>query len=222
MTMANARRSAADVERAYFNALRAGDRRRAFAVVDNARASGLDVQELYLDVLQPAMRAIGQLWQRNEMTVAQEHLATAITQMVMARTYDEIAEAAPESAHSAIAACAETERHELGLRMICDLLERAGWDATDLGAAVPTDSLVELIRERRPDALVLSASLAPHVPQLQHTIAAVRDAMGDDAPYIVVGGHPFLDDEGLAVRMGADGTARDAVALVRCLTSRFP
>jgi len=212
----------ADVQRAYFAALRAGDRRRAFAVVGDARAGGLDVRGLYMDVLQPAMREIGQLWQRNEMTVAQEHMATAITQMVMARTYDEIAATAPASAHSAIAACAETERHELGLRMICDLLERVGWDTTYLGAAVPTDSLVRLTRERRPDALVLSASITPHLPQLQRTIAAVRDAMEGAAPYIVVGGRPFLDDDDLAARLGADGTARDAAALVRCLTSRFP
>ena len=213
---------ATEVQRAYFDALRAGDRRRAFSVVDRARAEGLDVQGLYMDVLQPAMREIGRLWQRNEMTVAQEHLATAITQMVMARTYDEIAAAAQATTHSVIAACAESERHELGLRMICDLLERAGWDATYLGAAVPTDSLVQLARERRPDALILSASLPPHVPQLQHTIAAVRNAMGGDAPYIVVGGRPFLDDEGLAARLGADGTAPDAAALVECLTTRFP
>ena len=211
-----------DVRRAYFAALRVGDRRRAFAVVSDARAGGLDVQGLYLNVLQPAMREIGRQWQRNEMTVAQEHLATAITQMVMARTYDEIAAAAPASSHSAIAACAETERHELGLRMICDLLERVGWDTTYLGAAVPTDSLVRLTRERHPDALVLSASIAPHLPQLQRTIAAVRDAMGGAAPYILVGGRPFLDDEGLAARLGADGTARDAADAVRSLTSRFP
>ena len=212
----------ADVQRAYVDALRAGDRRRAFGVVSDARADGLDVQGLYMDVLQPAMREIGRLWQQNEMTVAQEHLATAITQMVMARAYDEIAAAAPVSAHSAIAACAAAERHELGLRMICDLLERAGWDATYLGAAVPTDSLVRLTSERRPDALVLSASIAPHLPELQRTIAAVRDAMGGAAPYIIVGGRPFLDDEGLAAQLGADGTARDAAAVVRCLTKRFP
>lgn len=213
---------ATDVQRAYFDALKAGDRRRAFKVVGQARAGGLDVQELYLDVLQPAMREIGRLWQRNEMTVAQEHLATAITQMVMARTYDEIAATAPASAHSAIAACADTERHDLGLRMICDLLERAGWDTTYLGAAVPAESLVRLTRERRPDALVLSASITPHLTQLRTTIAAVRDAMGGAAPFIVVGGRPFLDDESLAVQLGADATARDAAAAVQCLTSRFP
>lgn len=215
-------RRAADVQRAYFDALRAGDRRRAFGVVSDARAGGLDVQGLYMDVLQPAMREIGRLWQQNEMTVAEEHLATAITQMVMARTYDEIAASAPTSPYSAIAACAETERHELGLRMICDLLERAGWDTTYLGASVPTDSLVRLTSERRPDALVLSASITPHLAQLQRTIAAVRQSMGSAAPYIVAGGRPFLDDEGLAIRLGADATARDAVAIVQCLTRRFP
>ncbi|HEU4630981.1 MAG TPA: cobalamin-dependent protein [Gemmatimonadaceae bacterium] len=211
---------AAVVRNSYLAALRAGDRRRAFAVVEDARGQGLDVAALYLDVLQQSLREVGRLWQENEMTVAEEHLATAITQMVMARVHADVAADVTQGARSLVAACADTERHDVGLRMVCDLLERDGWDVAYLGASVPAESLVHLVRERRPDAVALSASIAPHLPQLGTMIRCVREATGDAAPFILVGGRPFLDEPQLAHRLGADATAPDALAAVAILRER--
>ena len=205
----------------YLDALRAGDRRRALAVVDDARAAGLGLPALYLEVFQPALREIGRLWQDNEITVAEEHLATAITQIAMGRLYAEFCMTTSRNGWTLLAACAETEKHEVGLRMICDLLELQGWDATFLGAAVPQDSLVAMVLRDRPDVLALSASLAPHLPQLRSLIQALRAATGEAAPYIMVGGRLFLDDDTLARRVGADAMAHDASDAVLRLRERF-
>lgn len=210
-----------DTQREYFKAVRDGDRRRAFAAIDGARQSGADIAELYLDVLQPSLREVGRLWQANEMTVADEHMATAISQMVMARLYADMTVGATTGARSVVAACAGTERHDVGLRMVCDLLERAGWDVTYLGSSVPNDALVKFVREWRPDTVALSATIAPHLAQLRAVISTIRETMGSDAPCIVVGGRPFMDDPALAKRIGADDTAADAVKAVDCLRARF-
>src|SRR5579872_4948173 len=97
----------------YLSALRGGDRRRAFAVIDEAREAGMAVGEIYLEVFQAALREIGRLWQQNEISVADEHLATAITQAAMARLYEQVFSWQPESGHTLIAACADVERHEI-------------------------------------------------------------------------------------------------------------
>lgn len=207
--------------RVYLEALRACDRRRALAVVDDARAAGLSLSAVYLDVFQPALREIGRLWQENEITVAEEHLATAVTQVSMSRLYIECCMSTPPAGRTLLAACAPTEKHEVGLRMICDLLELEGWDATYLGAEVPEDSLIAMIRTARPDVLALSASIAPHLPQLRALIAAVRVTFGVAAPYILVGGRPFLEDPTLAGRIGADAMARDPVHALEQLRERF-
>lgn len=207
--------------RVYLDALRAGDRRHALTVVEDARAAGLGLPALYLDVFQPALREIGRLWQENEITVAEEHLATAITQIAMGHLYADFCMATSRNGWTLLAACAERERHEVGLRMICDLLELEGWDATYLGAAVPQDSLVAIVLRDRPDVLALSVSIAPHLPQLRTLIEAVRSATGEAVPYILVGGRPFLDDETLARRVGADAMARDPSAAVERLRARF-
>ncbi len=207
--------------RVYLDALRKGDRRRALAVVDDARTSGLGLAVLYLDVFQPALREIGRLWQENEITVAEEHLATAITQLSMGRLYADFCITAGRNGRTLLGACAETEKHQVGLHMLCDLLELEGWDATYLGAAVPPDSLVAMVVRDRPDVLALSASIAPHLPQLRSVIETVRAVTGDAAPYILVGGRPFLEDPTLGHRVGADATAPDPDAAAALLRERF-
>jgi methanogenic corrinoid protein MtbC1 len=172
----------------YRDAVLAGDRRRAFGVVDAARAAGLGLRTLYLQVFQP-------------------------TQAAMSRLYDELFAASRPATRLLVAACADSERHEVGLRMLCDLLELEGWDTIFLGASVPVADLVALIRQRRPHVVALSASLEPHLPRLAETIRAIREGVATP-PLIAVGGRPFVDDPTLAQRVGADVTARDAAEAV--------
>lgn len=207
--------------RDYLRAIRDGDRRAAFAVLEQCIAAGHGLRPVYLQVLQPAMHEIGRLWQEDRLSVAQEHLATAITQAAMARLYGGHFEAALGPGRRLVAACADSERHELGLRMIADFLELDGWEVAYLGAAIPVDELVATVREQRPDALALSVSLAPHLPRLRAMIEAVRAEMGEAAPLILVGGRPLSERPELAEGLGADLTARDALEAAERVRAHF-
>ena len=209
-----------EVYHAYLAALRDRDRRRALRVVQTAHEKGSDLRELYLDVFQPALRQIGVLWERNEVTVAEEHLATAITQSIMASLYTQ-ASLAVENGHRLIAACPETERHEVGLRMLCDFMDLEGWTTTYLGASVPRASLARLVCEQPPDVLALSVSISPHLTALRATISEVRAGCGERQPIILVGGRVFHEKPELAFKLGADLTARDARQAAALLKERF-
>lgn len=208
------------VPAAYLDAIVSGNRQRAFRVVDDALAAGMDLRALYIDVFQPAMREIGRLWQENAITVADEHLATAITQAAMARLYDRLFAGAPEEGPLLVAACIDSERHEVGLRMVCDILEMDGWDTVFLGATVPTEDLVKMICDRRPDVVALSVSLRPHVGRVEAAIREIRERC-PARPVIAVGGRPFAEEPELAQRVGADLTARDAAEAAERLKERF-
>lgn len=205
----------------YLAAIRAGSRRDALEVVDGAVREGMEVRTLYLQVFQPAMHEIGRLWQENRITVADEHLATAITQLAMSRLYEEMFAGRTDAGPLLVAACAEDERHELGLRMICDLLELDGWDTVFLGASVPVEDLVRMVKERRPEVVALSASITPHLARVREAVQAIRGAMPEGGPVIAIGGRAFADDAALAERMGADLTAKDAVEVAERLKERF-
>jgi methanogenic corrinoid protein MtbC1 len=210
-----------EVYSAYLAAVVSGSRREAFGVVDRALAEGVELRALYLEVFQPALREVGRLWQENRITVAEEHLATAITQAAMARLYDRLFSAPAGHGRLLLAACADVERHEVGLRMICDILEMEGWDTVFLGAGVPVEALARMVKERRPDVVALSASIAPHLPRLREAVRAIRAAVPEGGPLIAVGGRPFLDDPGLAGQVGADLTATDAAEAAARLREHF-
>lgn len=205
----------------FLDALLRGDRRSAAQVVDTTLEANGGLRVLYLDLIQPAMREVGRLWQENMITVADEHLATAIVQSVMSRAFEREYVWRGEKALHLVAACADDERHQIGLRMVCDLLELQEWETTYLGASVPITSLVEFVVRHMPDAVAISATVAPSVTRVRATIAAIRAAPLARQPVIVVGGRAFLGDPTLAERIGADGTAADAWDAVALLHDRL-
>lgn len=206
---------------AFLDALVRGDRRDADRLVDRMLDRGERLQTLYLDIMQPAMREIGRLWQENELTVAEEHLATAIAQSSMGRAFERVYRWHDARTPSLIAACVDEERHQLGLRMLCDLLEIDGWDTAYLGASVPIESLVSMVEKRQPQVVALSATITPHLPRLRVAISAIRESKVETQPVIMVGGRAVNGDADLATRLGADFTAPDAGTAVNILRARF-
>jgi methanogenic corrinoid protein MtbC1 len=204
----------------FLDALIRGDRREANRVVDKVLDRGDGLEKLYMHVVQPAMSEVGRLWQENELTVAEEHLATAITQAAMGRAFERVYRWHDSRTPSLVAACVDDERHQMGLRMICDLLEIDGWDTAYLGASVPIEALVSMVEKRRPDVIALSATIAPHLPRLRAAIDAVRAAKVDRQPLIIAGGRAVGGDHALAAQLGADLTAKSAVEAVDVLRVR--
>lgn len=193
----------------YVAALQAGDRRRALRVAQAALDDGIDIRDLYLDVFQPAMHEVGRLWESNQFTVAQEHLATAITQSVMAQIYARIF-TSPTRGRKVIATCIGGELHELGIRMVADFFEIEGYDVYYLGANMPVPDVVRMINDRRADFLAISVTLGSHLPQARNLIQAVRASPQGQHIKILVGGQPFNRTPDAYQAIGADFTAKDA------------
>lgn len=101
------------------------------------------MKSIYLEVLQPVQREIGNLWQTNEVSVAQEHYCTAATQLIMGRLYPYL-HLAPRNGKRVVVACVGGELHEVGARMVADILEMEGWDSYYLGANTPTRASFQL------------------------------------------------------------------------------
>lgn len=201
----------------YLEALKQGDRRHALRVAQKTLTEGTDIRDLYLDVFQPAMHEVGRLWETNQMTVAQEHLATAITQSVMAHLYGYVfAHTAVE--RTLIATCIGGELHELGIRMVSDFFEMEGWDVYYLGANMPPDDVIRMATDRDADLLAISVTLNSHVPYARELIQAVRAAPIGAKLKIMVGGQPINRTPDLYKTMGADFTARNAREAVQLAT----
>jgi MerR family transcriptional regulator, light-induced transcriptional regulator len=201
----------------YLSALQRGNNQQALQVARAALGQGLDMRELYLEVFQSAMYEVGRLWETNQLTVAQEHLATATTQRVMAQVHSQIfgrptpgRMVVSALGRTLVAACVSGEQHELGLRMVADFFEMEGWEVYYLGANVPTRDVVRMVNSQKADLLALSVTTISNLVRAGELIRAVRlSALG---PYvkILIGGQPFNRTPDLYSAMGADFTAINA------------
>lgn len=191
-------------------ALLASDRRGAEQLVAGSLGAGQTATAVNVGLLQASLYEIGDLWQRNRITVAHEHLATAMVQNLLTRTYAQ-AEFAPPLARKAVFACVPGNHHELGLRMVSDAFEFAGWDCRFLGGDTPLPALLAMVDAEKPELVALSVSMPGQVETLRSAIDALHAETGSRCPPILAGGLALNLDESLARRGGADVHAADAL-----------
>jgi methanogenic corrinoid protein MtbC1 len=180
-------------------------------------SSGIDIRDLYLEVFQPAMHEVGRLWEINQFTVAQEHLATAITQSVMAQIYATVV-SSPPIGRTMLATCIGSELHELGIRMVTDFFEMEGWEVVYLGVNMPPESVVSMLESKRAHLLALSVTLGRHLMDARDLIGAIRASPACGHVKIMVGGQPFNRAPEVYRMIGADfmaSNAREAVQMAR-------
>ncbi len=186
-------------------------RSEALEVIHDAVASGVSINEIYLDVITPVMYELGRLWHLNRITVGHEHYCTAVAQMVMAQLFSSIFDGS--SKHGKLVfACVAGELHEIGARMLSDLFEMNGWDTVFLGADVPTQSVIDTLIQHSAGILAISVTLGSNLGAVSDFITAVRATPACVDVKIMVGGAPFKVDSTLWQHLGADGWAPDAPA----------
>lgn len=200
--------------RLYLKALVGGDLEAARRLVLGAIEDGISVRDLYLNVLQPTLYEVGRLWQTDQISVAREHFCTAATQLIISLLHRHGVADQGHTGHTIVTTCVAGDQHEIGIRMVSDFFEMAGWNSYFLGANTPTDSVISELIERNADVLGISTTMAYHVPSLAEAIQAVRRRPECEAVKILVGGYPFRRDSGLWLAVGADAEAPDAEAAV--------
>ncbi len=203
----------------YLDALLEGDEQRGAREVLLAVASGAKITEVYEQIITPVLHEAGRLWQRNEMTVSQEHVITAAVERLMAQLMD----LAPARAHrdlSVVSASLGSSQHQVGARMVADAFSLCGWQATYLGSTVPVDDLLDYVDRISVDVLALSATLTRDVIAIRDLIHAMAERAV--APVVIVGGRAFAKHPKLWKAIGADGYAATplmAVALANELVT---
>jgi len=197
----------------YLEAQLGSDHRECIRLLEEAIERGVQVQDLHLKVIQPCQHEIGRLWEQNRISVAQEHLATAISQLVVAHMYRHLRRG-PANGKLVIVACVEGEQHDLGARMAADFLEMEGFEVRYLGANVPTESLVSMVAQKRPDLVVLSVSLETHRPAFRAVVGVLRAKCGPSLP-ILAGGRAFAGNGALNLPEGVVVVGGDAVEMVK-------
>jgi MerR family transcriptional regulator, light-induced transcriptional regulator len=169
----------------YLENLVAGDRRQCQAIFQEWLDAEVPLRDLYVNLVQRSLYEIGELWECGTISVAQEHLATAITESILNLAYPRLF-AGVRSAKSVLVACVPNDRHQIGARIVADYFELNNWRSLFLGAALRVTDMRSAIEEFRPDAIALSATASFNRDAIVEVAAEVR-ALFPHVP-ILVGG----------------------------------
>ena len=189
--------------------MRAGDERGAWLVLESALGSGFTPERIYLEVLGPALRELGEAWHRGTATVGEEHRASAVAHRLIGRMGARFATRGRPRGR-VLLGTPPGERHALAVAMLANMMRNAGFEAVDLGADAPIESYVEAALEMAPLAVGISVT----TPAAIHGAARVVAAVHAETVIPVLLGGAAVRDEDHARELGADGYAADGAAAV--------
>jgi excisionase family DNA binding protein len=180
----------------------AGDEAGAWNTVEAALTSSLEPAQIYPELLVPALRDIGTRWASGELSIADEHGATAVAQRIVGRLGPRLARRGRKRGTIVLGA-APGDEHGLPCAIVADLLRHERFVALDLGANVPPESFLDAARNSSGLVAVMIGATTPG--REQAVLASVRALRAGDvtAPILVGGG--AVESEAHARRVGADG-----------------
>ena len=196
----------------------------AFGYVESMRRAGVSLEIVFLDLLSPAARLLGEMWEKD--TAYFSDVAVGLS-----RLHHLVRELSPEFQSEgkkdelggqALFLPMPGEQHTLGLVLVVEFFRRAGWDVWGWPLPMGRD-LLTTIRDENFDLVGLSVSCDASVEPLTALIAAVRKASRNRAVRVIVGGPLFLRRPELVAQVGADATAidgRQSVELARKLVGK--
>ncbi|QZY28249.1 cobalamin B12-binding domain-containing protein [Nocardioides coralli] len=208
-----------DEVESYWAAVRGTDLEGAAAVAEAVYRRTSSVEAVLQGLVVESQQRVGSLWAHGEWTVADEHAATAINEVVAHRIGLHVP--GPQTGPLLLVSCVEREWHALPALVVTLVMRARGWRTELLGANTSRDELVDRILDQGPRAVLLSASLASSLPRTRRQVEAVR---GTGTP-VVVGGRAFDAAGRRAERIGASAHATgpaEAAARLDALPHHVP
>lgn len=154
-------------------------------------------KELFDQLLTPAMYHIGELWETNLITVADEHLATAICDFVVS-VVDNRQQATHFSKSKVMVLGPEGEDHYIGLKMVSSLFREHNWTVNYLGPNLPLSHAVEAAIRWKPDVIALSAALVYRLPMLKAYTQEFLELAHQ--PIVIIGGRAVTFESSRSLR----------------------
>ncbi len=174
----------------YLNALLDGDKKQCLQIVINLLEKNVPLKDVYLQLFQRSMYRIGQMWENERCTVANEHIATKITESLVEITATHYG-SENRIGKTALITCIDKEYHELGARMVAGFLEANGWDTIFIGSNTPQIDVIELIKERKPEVVGISNNFYINISRLAKLINNIKREFPEQE--ILVGGQALAE-----------------------------
>ena len=186
------------------------------AYVETLMQGGLSLEEVYVDLLIPTARRLGDDWNEDFISFIDVTIGLSRLQQVVRTLGHSIpTRDADGDAPSAYFVAAPNEQHAFGLVILEDYFRRAGW-RTWLDTLATREEASRTVSHDWFDIFGLSATSDTPAEIIASTIARVRQASRNPKLFVMVGGRLFIENPSLATAVGADaasGSAADALLI---------
>lgn len=154
-------------------------------VLEKAAVS-LGVTGLLTRLLVPLIGRIGMGWESGELSIAEEHAASAVIREVLLLTGRPFADSA--GAPLLVVATPSGQLHELGADLVSAVARQHGWDVTYFGASLPAVEIARAVENTCPTALALSIVYPGDDPLLSDELRLLKRLLPPDLPILIGGG----------------------------------
>ncbi len=207
----------------FVDALIAEDDERTERLIHALRQRGVLVGTVYVDLLAPAARMLGVMWEQDRVDFATATVSLGRLQRLMRQLSPDFGREVEHPPHGrrVLLTQPESEQHMFGLSMVAEFFRREGWDVLGGVAGVGVEP-VSWVRRDWFDAIGFSIGSETRLAWLRDTIAAVRLASRNPELVVLVGGPLFSTHPNWVSEVGADATSdgRHAPALAEALISQ--
>ncbi len=198
----------------------------ADAFVAALRANGASLEAIYLDLMAPAARRLGEQWEDDSLDFLQVTEGLGRLQNALHALSPAFVNEIALSGHGrrALMAPAPGEQHTFGLSMVSDFFRRAGWNVW-IDPSAGAVELLALVRAEWFTMVGFSVLNDASMDALSVMIRHVRRASRNRGIGVMVGGPAFTAHPEMAAAVGADATAKDgrlAVIQAQNMLSMLP
>ena len=176
---------------------------------------GVDLESILLQLLAPAARRLGELWEADSIDFVDVTIGTSRLQQILHHFTFPLEKRGAEPGRRVLLIPTPSEQHTFGLLMVSKFFRREGWQVYG-GTPLYGEELSDLIASQWFALIGFSLSCERYIGTLCTAIEMVRRVSKNQSAQIVVGGRIFSENPELACKVGADllvGNAQEALQL---------
>lgn len=202
-----------DTYELFLKSLLDGDTYKCSEIAHNTCKNESDIKDFYMNVAQPSLYRIGDLWEAAEISAAVEHLATAIVTRAISQLsflYMPVI----DRDKRVMVLCVSGEYHQLGALMVANCFEMDNWNVNFMADSTPFRDTMQHIAAFKPHLLALSVTMPYNITNMIELIKKIKSGGYNEGMKILAGGQAFKLFPDLPEKFGADAYAVDCIDAV--------
>ena len=124
-------------------------------------------------ILTPVMYQVGDLWEKNKISVSTEHICSNIAHSIVNVIMEK--NSVPQTKQKILVCTPNGEQHNLGCKILESYLLCKGYKVTNLSPSAPSESILQSIKTIKPDAVLVSITLQDNIKVAQRLVKKIRE-----------------------------------------------